>query len=276
MNNRFDTGMPGILYGTAWKKDRTAALVVQAIQAGFRGIDTACQPKHYNEKLIGAALYTLAQQGIRRESLYLQTKFTQLSGHDPKKIPYDKTAPIGIQVAQSFEVSKQNLGTEYMDALILHSPISPHSALMEAWTALERIQQAGGTLRLGISNCYDLKILSALYEASTVKPVILQNRFYRETGYDKELRSWCSGHGVIYQSFWTLTANPHLLVSDTIQAIARKYQKTEEQVLFRYLTQLGIVPLTGTTSLQHMKQDLSIFEFELSSEDSANISMLLK
>jgi diketogulonate reductase-like aldo/keto reductase len=72
--------MPWLIYGTAWKKERTADLVVQAIQAGFRGIDTACQPKHYDEPLVGAALLRLNELQIERESLFVQTKFTPLDG----------------------------------------------------------------------------------------------------------------------------------------------------------------------------------------------------
>ncbi len=99
--------MPRIIYGTAWKKGRTADLVVKAIQAGFRGIDTACQPKHYNEPLVGAALHMLKNHGIERETLFLQTKFTSLSGQDLRQVPYDKNSPIESQVAQSFEASKK-------------------------------------------------------------------------------------------------------------------------------------------------------------------------
>ena len=106
--------MPRIIYGTAWKKDRTADLVVKAIQAGFRGIDTACQPKHYNEPLVGAALHRLKDHGIEREALFLQTKFTPLSGQDSRQVPYDKNSPVELQVAQSFEASKKNLQTEYL------------------------------------------------------------------------------------------------------------------------------------------------------------------
>ncbi len=95
--------MPRIIYGTAWKKDRTADLVVKAIQAGFRGIDTAGQPKHYDEALVGEALQRLKNEGVEREALFLQTKFTPLSGQDPGQVPYDINSPIELQVVQSFE-----------------------------------------------------------------------------------------------------------------------------------------------------------------------------
>jgi len=267
--------MPRIIYGTAWKKDRTADLVVRAIQTGFRGIDTACQPKHYNEPLVGTALQRLKDHGIEREALFLQTKFTPLSGQDPRQVPYDKNSPVELQVAQSFEASQKNLQTEYIDSLILHSPMATHTLSMKVWNAMEKIHKTGGARQLGISNCYNTDVIRSLHADANVKPAVVQNRFYQETGYDADLRHWCSNHGVIYQSFWTLTANPHVLTSITVRTIARKYKKTEAQIFFRYLSHSGIVPLTGTTSEQHMREDLSIFDFELSSEDIKNVSLLL-
>lgn len=267
--------MPRIIYGTAWKKDRTADLVVKAIQTGFRGIDTACQPKHYNEPLVGTALQRLKDHGIEREALFLQTKFTPLSGQDPRQVPYDKNSPVELQVAQSFEASTKNLQTEYVDSLVLHSPMVPHALLMKVWNAMEKIEKTGGARQLGISNCYHTEVMRSLYADANVKPAVVQNRFYQETGYDANLRHWCSNHGVIYQSFWTLTANPHILSSNTVRTIAKKYNKTEAQIFFRYLSHSGIVPLTGTTSEQHMREDLSIFDFELSPDDLKTVSRLL-
>jgi diketogulonate reductase-like aldo/keto reductase len=267
--------MPRIIYGTAWKKDRTAELVVKAIQTGFRGIDTACQPKHYNEPQIGTALQRLKDHGIEREALFLQTKFTPLAGQDPRQVPYERNAPVELQIAQSFETSKNNLQTEYVDSLVLHSPMAPHALLMKAWNAMEKIQKAGEARQLGLSNCYNTDVIRSLYADADVKPAVVQNRFYQETGYDADLRHWCSKHEVIYQSFWTLTANPHILSSNTVRTIARKYKKTEAQIFFRYLSHSGVVPLTGTTSEQHMREDIGIFDFELSFEDLNNMSLLL-
>lgn len=268
--------MPRLIYGTAWKKESTADLVVKAILAGFRGIDTACQPKHYEEPLVGVALQRLGEQGIKRDNLFLQTKFTPIAGQDPKRVPYDKNAPVEQQLAQSFATSKKNLQTEYIDSLVLHSPLAPHSLLMKVWSAMEAIHKRGEVRQLGISNCYNPEVLKQLYTDATIKPAVVQNRFYEETGYDTALRNWCSNNGITYQSFWTLTANPHILASNTVQTIARKHGKTEPQVFFRYLSQKGIVPLTGTCSEQHMKEDLSIFDFELSSEELIDVSRTLK
>lgn len=127
--------MPKLIYGTAWKKERTKDLVIQAVRAGFRGIDTACQPKHYYEPGVGAALKVLAtEDNIKREDLFVQTKFTSISGQDPKNIPYDPQAELPTTVRQSLEVSLRNLGTTYIDSLVMHGPMRTHRDTMEVNT----------------------------------------------------------------------------------------------------------------------------------------------
>ncbi|MFN8578940.1 MAG: aldo/keto reductase [Candidatus Sericytochromatia bacterium] len=266
--------MPKIIYGTAWKKDKTDELVFKAVELGFRGIDTACQPKHYNEPLVGKALEKLSKIGIKRESLFLQTKFTSINGQDPNNIPYDKNADLETQVKQSFESSKKNLITDYIDSLVLHSPMSSHFLNMKVWGVLEKYHEKGEIKQLGISNCYDLKVLKDLYKDSNVKPSIIQNRFYNQTDYDKDIRNFCNQNNIIYQSFWTLTANPHILQSQVILEISKKINKTPAQILFIFLTQIGIAPLTGTCNEKHMQEDLSIFDFKLSQEDINKINSL--
>lgn len=268
-------GMPMLLYGTAWKKERTAALVTQAVTLGFRGIDTACQPKHYSEAGVGAALKALAAQGIPRDALFLQTKFTSLDGQDPANVPYDPGAPLAEQVAQSFAATKKNLGTDTVDSWVLHSPMRTFADTMTVWRAMENVHDAGGARLLGLSNCYDLGLFEKIHAAARVKPAVLQNRFYAQTGYDADLRAWSLDHGVRYQSFWTLSANPELLASRTVTALARGLAKTSAQILFRYLVQKGVTPLTGTTSEQHMKDDLAVASFELSAADLAAVDALL-
>ncbi len=273
---RQNVRIPMILYGTAWKKERTAEWVERAITLGFRGIDTACQPKHYNEPGVGEGIAACEKRGlIKRDELYLQTKFTPRDGHDPLRIPYDPATNLSEQVAQSFQVSVTNLQTGYLDGLVLHSPLAAMEQTMEVWQAMEKLVRMGYVKQLGISNCYNLKQLQSVYDAAAVKPAVLQNRFYAQTGYDRELRAFCSEQGMIYQSFWTLTANPQILNHAGLQKLAAHYLRTPEQVFFRYLTQTGIVPLTGTTSETHMREDLAIFEFELSAEDRAVIEPLI-
>lgn len=268
--------IPKLIYGTAWKKERTATLVEQAITVGFRGIDTACQPKHYHEPGVGEGIAACEKRGLlTRSELYLQTKFTPVDGQNPDRIPYDSSALLSEQVAQSFQVSLKNLQTDYLDCLVLHSPLATAQQTMEVWRAMEKLVETGGVKQLGLSNCYRLKELQSLYQAAAVKPAVLQNRFYAQTGYDRELRAFCADHNMVYQSFWTLSANPQILNHAILQKLTTHYQRTPEQIFFRYLTQTGIVPLTGTTSANHMREDLAIFEFELRKEDCADIDALL-
>ncbi|MGA2861976.1 MAG: aldo/keto reductase [Steroidobacteraceae bacterium] len=266
---------PRIIYGTAWKKMRTQELVRTAIQRGFRGIDTACQPKHYYEAGVGAAVAACLNDNLRRGDLYLQTKFTPLSGHDPKRIPYDPSAPPAQQVAQSFKTSMRNLQTDYVDCLILHSALPDPSQMSQVWGAMEQLFHAGGARQLGISNCYSPASLEMLYQVAKVKPAVVQNRFYAETGYDREIREFCRRREILYQGFWTLTANPQLLAHGNVAILAAKYTRTPAQILFRYLTQNDIVPLTGTTSATHMREDLEIFDFQLTPGELQAVTNLL-
>jgi diketogulonate reductase-like aldo/keto reductase len=140
---------------------------------------------------------------------------------------------------------------------------------------MESLVDAGGVKRLGISNCYDLKTLRKLHDATRIKPSILQNRFYAESDYDVELRRFCVSNDIVYQSFWTLSANPALLADDTIRLLTLKYQRTPAQILFRYLTQVGVTPLTGTKSEIHLREDLAIFEFSLTETEVRAITAVL-
>jgi diketogulonate reductase-like aldo/keto reductase len=271
--------MPRIVYGTAWKKEKTAACVTKALTAGFRGIDTACQPKHYFETGVGNGIATFlnsaAASALKREQLYIQTKFTSLSGQDPKQVPYDSKAPLADQVAQSIRVSLRNLQTDYLDCLVLHSPLVG-SSMEIVWRAMEAHVDSGIVRQLGLSNCYEPEYFDEFYRWSRIKPVVLQNRFYDTTGYDCELRAFCRQHRIVYQSFWTLSANPHLLTHEIIKRLASKYGRTPPQILFRFLSQEEVVPLTGTQSESHMREDLDIFNFALSDAERLQVAALLE
>jgi diketogulonate reductase-like aldo/keto reductase len=268
------TGVPKIIYGTAWKKADTARLVRTAILLGFRGIDTACQPKHYNEAGVGAGVAECLNQGLTRAELYLQTKFSPLSGQDPARLPYDPKGSLREQVAQSFAASLRNLQTDYLDCLLIHSPLANANQTMEVWRSIESLMEIGRIRQAGISNCYSLEQLETLYRAAQIKPAVVQNRFYSETGYDREIRAFCKTQQIVYQSFWTLTANPHICSHAMIATLALKYGRTPAQILLRYLTQSAVVPLSGTTSEAHMRDDLGIFDFELSDRECETLSAL--
>jgi len=268
--------IPNMIYGTAWKKDKTSNLVYEALKEGFRGIDTAGQPKHYNEKGVGEGINkSIKDNIITRNDLYIQTKFTPIDGQDKNNMPYEITDDLKIQIRKSFENSKKNLQVEYIDSYILHSPIFPGKKLIEAWLTMEEFYSLKEVGQLGISNCYDLDVLKYLYKNSDIKPAIVQNRFYAQSGYDKEIRVWCKQKGILYQSFWSLTANPEIVNSSVINQLSKKYNKTKEQIFYKFLNELEIIPLNGTTSNEHMKLDLNIKDFYLEKSEIETISSML-
>jgi len=270
--------MPPVIYGTAWKKSQTADLVYKALRAGFTGVDTACQPKHYSEDLVGEGIARARSEGLlERGDLFLQTKFTPFRGQDPERVPYDPSAPIRDQVRQSIDASLRNLRVDYVDSLLLHSPLNTLEETLEAWGAMEEAYVDGRARMLGISNCYDVGALASLAAGSEVtRPAVVQNRFYEEAGFDVEVRGWCREAGSAYQSFWTLTANPAALGSPVVQASAASRGATPAQAFFKFVQQLGCTPLTGTKSENHMRDDLAVAALEpLTTEEMAAIAEVL-
>jgi diketogulonate reductase-like aldo/keto reductase len=248
-----------LLYGTAWKKENTAQLVSDAVRNGFRFIDTACQPKHYNEPGVGKGWYEAAAElGLTRQDFYLQSKFTSISGQDPKRIPYDRTKSIEEQVKESLKVSLKNLRTDYLDALVLHGPEPTMASTMKAWRTMESFVEEGQVRLIGISNMYDFEDFQELYANAKVKPSILQNRFYAESNFDTEIRAFCKEKGILYQSFWTLTASRDALKTAEIRELADVKGLTPQTLMYAFMMTLGHTPLDGTTNVKHMQEDIEV------------------
>ncbi|CAK7244390.1 MAG: hypothetical protein STHCBS139747_005928 [Sporothrix thermara] len=312
------TRLPRLVYGTAWKRERTADLVYQALQAGFRAIDTAAQPRHYREDLVAEGVRRALASGVvgARSDLYIQTKFTPPGGQDlegPNAPPYDPAAPIAEQVRASVDSSLRNFTfpraaaatggggggggdseeekKSYLDCLVLHSPLPHREDTLAVWEVLQtyvpdRIRT------LGVSNV----LLGQLQEligvadevaaatgtaADLLRPVVVQNRFHSRGNvpdpHNIALRRFCArpDQRIVYQSFWTLTANPGLVSgrsSAAARAVADAVQVSPE-VAFYGLVALGLGPaegdaegdadscpiviLDGTTSAEHMAADLA-------------------
>lgn len=178
-------------------------------------------------------------------------------------MPYDATSSITEQVNASVASSLHNLrpseeGSEmaYIDCLVLHSPFPTMTQTMEAWRAMER-HVPNAVRTLGISNTYYLSVLKELYNGAAIKPSILQNRFYQDSGYDHDIRSFCEERGIVYQSFWTLTANPHLMKSGPVDLLARETGVSKAVALYGLVLALGNVSiLDGTTNSRRMQEDL--------------------
>jgi diketogulonate reductase-like aldo/keto reductase len=267
-----DRTLPRFMYGTAWKEDRTAALVTEALAAGFRAIDTANQRKHYFEAGVGEAL---AASSLARDELFLQTKFTYVRGQD-HRLPYDPNAPFGTQVSQSFASSLEHLGTDYLDSYILHGPWSGHGWHRndeEVWRAMEAEHAGGRTRVLGVSNIAREQ-LAALCEAAEVAPTFVQNRCYARTGWDREVRALCADRGIVYQGFSLLTANRAELGTPVVTSLAERLGVTVPQLVFAFARAVGMLPLTGTSDPAHMRQDLVGVERELDPADVRTLDRL--
>ncbi|KAL7552100.1 hypothetical protein ACHAWF_015312 [Thalassiosira exigua] len=280
--NMIATERPYLIYGTAWKKDATADLVFKAIRAGFRFIDTACQPKHYDEPAVGYGLKIASDQlGLKREDLFLQTKFTSVKGQDPHNIPYMADASLENQVRQSVHASLRNLKTSYIDSLVLHSPMPKMEDTFKVWSVFESLVKEGRVRQLGISNCYEYEQFQQIYNRAMVKPKVLQNRFYEKSGFDVELRRLCKTLGVQYQSFWTLTGNRQALASREWKAKAQEKGLTPQTLMYAYMMTRGHTPLSGTKDEGHMEEDVQIMlrfqhgERVLSEEEMNQLGSLL-
>src|SRR5580692_11196919 len=168
--------LPEFLYGTAWKEDRTPAVVELALQMGFRGIDTANQRRHYFEVGVGQGLAAAYRAGVvTRADLFLQTKFTYRPGQD-HRLPYDPTASLSDQVAQSIASSLEHLGTDHVDSYVLHGPASGYGwtdADSDVWEAMREERDAGRTRLLGVSNV-SLKHLEQMASAHNETPAFVQ------------------------------------------------------------------------------------------------------
>jgi diketogulonate reductase-like aldo/keto reductase len=267
---------PDFLYGTAWKEDRTAGLTELALRAGFRGIDTANQRRHYFEAGVGQGLAAAYRAGIvTRADLFLQTKFTYREGQD-HRLPYDPTADLTAQVAQSMASSLEHLGTDHVDSYVLHGPASRDEWTeddAEVWTAMVRERDAGRTRLLGVSNI-SLEQLEQMTDAGAEAPNFVQNRCFAQLGWDREVRAFCLERKIVYQGFSLLTANRPVLSHPLLTGIAARQRATPAQVVFRFALAVGMLPLTGTSNPEHMKQDLASRAVALSADEVRAIESL--
>jgi diketogulonate reductase-like aldo/keto reductase len=268
---------PDLLYGTAWKEERTASLTELALRRGFRGIDTANQRRHYVEAAVGEALASAERAGIvSRRDVFVQTKFTYVRGQD-HRLPYDPGARVATQVAQSMASSLEHLGVDAVASYVLHGPASAHAWTdddAEAWHAMARERDAGRTRLLGVSNV-SLRHLAQLEAAGAERPAFVQNRCFARLGWDRAVRAFCAERGIVYQAFSLLTANPEVVQHPLVARLARRERATPAQIVFRFARALGMLPLTGTTDAEHMTQDLASRDLVLSADEVRAIEALV-
>jgi len=268
--------VPDFLYGTAWKEERTPALTELALRTGFRGIDTANQRRHYFEAGVGQGLAAAYGAGVvTRADLFLQTKFTYRHGQD-QRLPYDPAADLSTQVAQSMASSLEHLGTDHVDGYVLHGPASGHGWSEDdakTWAAMVKERDAGRTRLLGVSNV-SLRHLEQMATTGAEAPAFVQNRCFARVGWDRAVRAFCAERGIVYQGFSLLTANPEVLQHPLVGRITARTKATRPQVVFRFAQAVGMLPLTGTSDPEHMKQDLASRDLTLSADEVRAIESL--
>ncbi len=268
--------IPTFLYGTAWKEDRTQVLTELAIRTGFRAIDTANQRRHYFEEGVGRGLAATYRTGlVTRDDLFLQTKFTYQRGQD-HRLPYDPNARLSVQVAQSMASSLDHLGTDHVDSYVLHGPASNYEWTeedVEVWEAMCKERDAGHTRLLGVSNV-SLCHLEMMTATPAELPAFVQNRCYARLEWDRDVRQFCSEHKIIYQGFSLLTANQEVLRHPLVARIATAANMTPAQIIFSFARAVGMLPLTGTSNADHMKQDLASRDVTLPPEALSAIESL--
>jgi diketogulonate reductase-like aldo/keto reductase len=268
--------VPNFLYGTAWKEERTTALTELALRTGFRGIDTANQRRHYFEAGVGQGLAAAYRAGVvTRADLFLQTKFTYARGQD-HRLPYDPAARSSLQVSQSIAGSLEHLGTDYVDSYVLHGPASAYEWTdtdAEVWEAMRKERDAGRTRLLGVSNI-SLAHLEQMSATHTELPAFVQNRCFARLGWDRDVRLFCKERGIIYQGFSLLTANLEVLRHALVAGLTARAGATPAQVVFAFARALGMLPLTGTSDAEHMKQDLASRDLTLSADEVSAMESL--
>jgi diketogulonate reductase-like aldo/keto reductase len=195
---------------------------------------------------------------VTRADVFLQTKFTYRPGQD-HRLPYDPAASLSAQVAQSMAGSLEHLGTDYVDSFVLHGPASGYGwtdADSEVWEAMIMERDAGRTRLLGVSNV-SLPHLEQMAAANAEAPAFVQNRCFARLGWDSDVRRFCQERKITYQGFSLLTANPEVLRHPLLTGFAGRADATPAQVVFSFARTVGILPLTGTSDSEHMKQDLA-------------------
>ncbi|WAO96295.1 Aldo-ket-red domain-containing protein [Fusarium falciforme] len=259
--------VPSFLYGTAEKTDES--LILAALSAGYRALDCACQPGLYHEQVVGQAVATALSPtsqgglGLRRGQLFIQTKFTTPAGHQPGLAPYLEGDAPEVKVKKSLEMSMSKLQVDYIDSLLLHGPMPTLEETLEIWAGMESV--FGSKVRqLGISNV-SLEQLEAIYDRATIKPSMVQNRFWRYNHFDSAVRSFCAEEKINYQAFWVLTGNPQLLDCSLVGWFAEKVGASREDGLFNLVLSLGqdgsqVSVLNGTTNPARMRRSLEIME----------------
>jgi len=231
----------------------TQIVVELALETGYRHIDTAAA--YRNEEGVGAAV---AMSGLAREDLFVTTKLWN------SQQGYDSTLA-------AFEDSLRRLGFDYVDLYLIHWPVPSEGRFVDTWRAFERIQEEGRARTIGVSN-FRVEDIERLEHETDTRPTINQIELHPRLQ-QGELRAWHAEHGIATEA-WSPLAQGDLLTDETIAGIAERHGKTPAQAILRWHLQIGNVVIPKSVTPERIRENLELFDFELSDEELAAIERL--
>lgn len=235
--------------------DQVAAAVVQAVEAGYRHIDTAV--KYGNERGVGNGIRA---SGLDRSELFITTKLDgEFQGHD--------------RAVSGLEDSLKRLGLEYVDLLLIHWPLPGRDQYISTWQTFERLQAEGKARSIGVSN-FKPSHLERLMAETDVVPAVNQVQLSPAITRTAE-REFHARHGIVTESYSPLGGSgAGLLGAPILAQLAEKHGKTPGQLVLRWHIQNGLVTIPKTSSPERMRENLDVFDFALDPQDLAELSVL--
>ena len=224
-----------------------------ALDAGYRHIDTAAA--YRNEAGVGAAI---AAAGLARDEVFVTSKLWN------SEQGYDSTLA-------ACEQSLERLGMDHVDLYLIHWPMPSEDRYLDTWRAFERIHEEGRSRSVGVSN-FRVEDLERLESEAGKLPTVNQIELHPSLQ-QAELRAWHADHGIATEA-WSPLAQGALLDEDTIETIAAHHEKTPAQTILRWHLQLGNVVIPKSVTPERIRENIDIFDFELSEDDMAAIARL--
>lgn len=237
------------------ENDTTPEIVKNAIELGYRSIDTAAI--YGNEAGVGEGIkLALASTGLNREDLFITSKVWNAG------LNYEETV-------LAYEKSLEKLGLYYLDLYLIHWP--GQNKFAESWTALEDLYLEGKIRAIGVCN-FNISHLQDLLKTARVTPVINQVEFHPRLQ-QQSLRAFCTEHNIQLEA-WAPLMQGGLLEDPTIANIAKKYGKSNSQVIIRWDIENGVITIPKSVRKERMAQNADIFDFSLTDEEMQIINAM--
>lgn len=249
--------IPAIGLGTVYLRGEPGVdAITSAIRNGYRLIDSAI--RYDNEGAVGEAV---RQSGIPREQLFLTSKLRA------QYFNYD-------DALEMIRESLYRANLDYWDLFLLHWPNPKQDKYVEAWRALIQAKENGWIRSIGVSN-FMPEHLDRLIEETGETPVINQIEMHPYFS-QVEQRQADKERGIITEAWSPLSRSRTVTHDETIAELARQKGKTVSQVILRWHVQLGVIPLPRSSSELHQKENLDVFNFELTEDEMATLNGLTK